>query len=62
MCGDKYEVLLYCGKLVLGKKKTIFTIEEALERWENCLKKPKEYHNDKVNSMLSVEGLLKNFQ
>ena len=52
----------YTAENWFSGKKAIFTIAEALEKWENSLKKPKKYHSDKLNSMLSVDGFLKIFQ
>ena len=43
-------------------KKAIYTIEQVLKKWESHLTKPKKYHCERVNSMLSVEGFFKNFQ
>ena len=43
------------------EKKAIYTIEEVLEKWENYMKKPRKYHCEKLNSMLSVDCFFFNF-
>lgn len=52
----------YCAENWLSGKKAIYTIEEVLEKWENYMKKPRKYHCEKLNSMLSVDCFFKILQ